>query len=261
MTAWDVETRDLGKRYGDREAVRGLNLRIPRGCCFGFVGPNGAGKTTTMSMLTGLLLPTTGSVWIGGQPVLPNSADIRRRVGVVPDQPRMFERLCLDETLGLLGSIYGLDPVVAAERSEELLRLLQLDDARTKPLAEYSHGMKKRAAFAMAVIHDPAVMFLDEPFEGMDPVGVRLLMANLGHMTRLGRTVFVTSHALDLVERLCSRIAIINSGAIAWEGGSGEVRSQATPAASAAPAVSGLETLFHQVTGSQDDVPVLSWLQ
>jgi ABC-2 type transport system ATP-binding protein len=255
-----IEAQGLVKRYGECEAVKRLDLDIEPGDCFGLIGPNGAGKTTTMSMLTGLLLPTEGSVRIGGEPLTPNSAAVRRRIGVVPDQPRMFERLRLDELLSIHGSIYGLDPGTAGRRAEELLALLQLEEASKRPLAEYSHGMRKRAAFALAVLHDPGVVFLDEPFEGLDPIGVRVMLANLRAMARAGRTVFVTSHILGLVERLCTRVAILDAGRIAWQGTIEDARVDAS-AAGTARGPSDLEALFLKVTGTEDSETLLSWVQ
>jgi ABC-2 type transport system ATP-binding protein len=256
----EVEARGLVKRYGDHDAVARIDLKILPATCFGLVGPNGAGKTTTMSMLTGLLLPTEGTVWIGGQELTPNAAPVRRRIGVVPDQPRMFERLRLDELLTIHGSIYGLDRATTTARSDELIVMLQLEEASRRPLGEYSHGMKKRAAFALAVMHDPAVLFLDEPFEGLDPVGVRVMLGNLQAMAQSGRTVFITSHILGLVERLCTQIAVIDAGRVVWHGSMEEVKSAAF-AIGGSGGSPDLERLFLKVTGGDGSEPLLSWLR
>jgi ABC-2 type transport system ATP-binding protein len=185
---------------------------------FGFLGPNGSGKSTTIGCLTGLLDPTAGEISILGQRFDSGSAVLKRRMGVMPEALGLFEPLYAHEFLAFVGRMYGLDETTTRQRVTELLAALELTDSR-KTLAEYSTGMRKRVAFAAAVIHAPEVLFLDEPFESIDPAGVALMKLWLRRFTDQGRTVFITSHVLDTVERLCDEVAIITRpGKLVWQG-------------------------------------------
>ncbi|HEX3876128.1 MAG TPA: ABC transporter ATP-binding protein [Bryobacteraceae bacterium] len=208
----------LVKRYGTVTAVENLSLSVPRGCMYGFLGPNGSGKSTTIGCLTGLLEPTAGTIEILGQRFNSENVAVKRRMGVMPETLGLFEPLYAQEFLAFTARMYGLDEDTARTRVTELLAALELTDAR-KPLADYSTGMRKRVAFAAAVIHSPDVLFLDEPFESIDPAGVALLKQWLRRFTEQGRTVFVTTHVLDTVERLCQQVAIVTKpGKLVWEG-------------------------------------------
>jgi ABC-2 type transport system ATP-binding protein len=209
---------NLVKKYGTVVAVDDLSLAVPTGSMFGFLGPNGSGKSTTIGCLTGLLDPTAGRIEILGQPFDANSAGLKRRMGVMPETLGLFEPLYAHEFLAFVGRMFGLDEARTRTRVSELLQALELTDS-SKTLSEYSTGMRKRVAFAAAVIHSPEVLFLDEPFESIDPAGVALLKQWLRRFTEQGRTVFITSHVLETVERLCDAVAIITRpGKLVWQG-------------------------------------------
>jgi ABC-2 type transport system ATP-binding protein len=213
-----VLVRHLKKKYGAVVAVEDLSLEVPEGSIFGFLGPNGSGKSTTIGCLTGLLDPTSGEMEILGQRFTAESAGLKRRMGVMPESLGLFEPLYAHEFLAFVGRMFGLDERTTRTRVTELLDALELTDSR-KTLSEFSTGMRKRVAFAAAVIHSPEVLFLDEPFESIDPAGVALMKQWLRHFTAQGRTVFITSHVLDTVERLCNRVAIITRpGKLVWQG-------------------------------------------
>ncbi|HEX5432401.1 MAG TPA: ABC transporter ATP-binding protein, partial [Bryobacteraceae bacterium] len=222
-----IEVQDVRKIYGDKAAVDGLSLTVPRGCFFGFLGPNGAGKTTTIKMLMGLAPATSGSIRLLGLPMPERSLEIKGRIGLVPDESLLFDHLTGGEFIEFAGRIYGLDRPVARERARELLELFELDSARNKLIAEYSKGMRKRVAMAAALIHRPELFLMDEPFEGVDAVGARLMKDILLEQVRHGATIFLTSHVLEVVERLCDRVAIIHEGKLVREGSMAELRGSA----------------------------------
>jgi ABC-2 type transport system ATP-binding protein len=213
-----IRISNLVKKYGTVVAVDNLSLAVPKGSMFGFLGPNGSGKSTTIGCLTGLLDPTAGSVEVLGEPFGANSVGLKRRMGVMPETLGLFEPLYAHEFLAFVARMYGQDESTVRKRVTELLTALELTEG-SKTLSEYSTGMRKRVAFAAAVIHSPEVLFLDEPFESIDPAGVALMKQWLRRITELGRTVFITSHVLETVERLCDRVAIITRpGKLVWQG-------------------------------------------
>ncbi len=213
-----IRVDNLVKRYGTVTAVENLSLRVPAGTMFGFLGPNGSGKSTTIGCLTGLLDPTAGAIEILGQPFTPESVALKQRMGVMPETLGLFEPLYAHEFLAFIARMFGLDEATTRKRVAELLAALELTDV-SKPLSDYSTGMRKRVAFAAAVIHSPDVLFLDEPFESIDPAGVSLMKQWLRRFTEQGRTVFITTHVLDTVERLCQKVAIVTKpGKLVWEG-------------------------------------------
>jgi ABC-2 type transport system ATP-binding protein len=212
-----IELAGLRKLYGGKAAVDGLTLTVPRGCFYGFLGPNGAGKTTTIRMLMGLAEPTSGSIRILGEPMPESAEAIRARTGLVPDDTLLFDHLTGGEYLEFAGRMYRLERTVARERARELLALFELDGEPKKLIAEYSKGMRKRCALAAALIHRPELFLLDEPFEGVDAVGARLMKDILADQVRRGATIFLTSHVLEVVERLCERVAIIDGGRLVLE--------------------------------------------
>jgi ABC-2 type transport system ATP-binding protein len=227
MTIPAIETTALTRRFGDFNAVDNVNLRVDAGQFFGFLGPNGAGKSTTIKMLTGLLAPTSGSIRILGQDLQANSAEIKRQIGVVPEGMALFGRLTADEYLRFVGRMYGLDRSTTLSRTRDLLEFMQLADEQKKLIADFSHGMQKKLALAAAVIHGPKVLFLDEPFEGVDAVAAGTLKAMLLRMIARGATIFLTSHVLEIVERLCTHIAIIHRGRLVAQGSLAELRAGA----------------------------------
>jgi len=219
-----VETFGLVRRFGDFTAVDHVNLRVRAGAFFGFLGPNGAGKSTTIKMLTGLLAPTAGRVVVLGRDLAAEPLEVKRRIGVVPEDLNLFERLTGAEMLAFTGRMYGLGRAEIAGRSRELLELMELDAEPRKLVVEYSHGMKKKLSLACALIHRPEILFLDEPFEGVDAIASRTLKDLLLRLTARGLTVFLTSHVLEIVERLCTDIAIISEGRLAAAGPLDELR-------------------------------------
>ncbi len=209
---------NLVKKYGTVMAVDNLSLEVRPGTMFGFLGPNGSGKSTTIGCLTGLLDPTAGEVEILGERFTTESAALKRRMGVMPETLGLFEPLYAHEFLAFIGRMFGLDESTVRKRVTELLAALELTDT-SKMLSEYSTGMRKRVAFGAAVIHSPEVLFLDEPFESIDPAGVALMKQWLRRFTEQGRTVFITSHVLETVERLCEEVAIVTKpGKLVWQG-------------------------------------------
>jgi ABC-2 type transport system ATP-binding protein len=225
MTTPAIDTTALTRRFGDFTAVDNVNLRVEAGQFFGFLGTNGAGKSTTIKMLTGLLAPTSGSIRILGADLEANSADIKRQIGVVPEGMALFGRLTADEYLRFVGRMYGLDRATTLSRTGELLEFMQLAGEQKKLIADFSHGMQKKLALAAAVIHGPRVLFLDEPFEGVDAVAAGTLKSMLLRMIARGATIFLTSHVLEIVERLCTHVGIIHRGHLVAQGSLDQLRA------------------------------------
>jgi ABC-2 type transport system ATP-binding protein len=211
-----ISCRDLTKRYGPFTAVDRLNLEIPRGSVCAFLGPNGAGKSTTVKMLTGLLPPTAGEVAICGLDVKKDPVAVKRKIGVLPENLGLFDELTVDEHLLLTGQIYGLPDSVARERIDQLLKILDLAQGRDTFASRCSHGMRKKTAFAMALLPNPEVLFLDEPFEAVDPVTSQIMSALLVNAAARGVTVFLTSHILSAIERVANWLVMIRAGTVVW---------------------------------------------
>jgi ABC-2 type transport system ATP-binding protein len=218
-----ISIKNLTKRYGDALAVDELSLEVPAGRLFGFLGPNGAGKSTTIGCLTGLIDPTGGAIHLLGERFTADSVELKRRIGVMPEGLALFDHLYAHEFLAFSGRMCHLDERVVRQRVEELLNALDLTSTYRKRLAEFSTGMRKKVAFAAAIIHRPEILFLDEPFESIDPAGVAMLKDWLRSFVAGGRTVFMTTHVLETVERLCDDVAIIKSGRVAWRGDVGQL--------------------------------------
>lgn len=246
-----IETRGLTRLFDGKPAVVDLDLAVPVGAFYGFLGPNGAGKSTTMKMLTGLLAPTAGGARLLGVDLATHPLDVKARLGVVPDGLQLFERLTGEEQLRIHGQLYGLSRREAARRAAELLETLELAAEAGKLVQEYSHGMKKKLALGCALIHGPQLLFLDEPFEGIDAVavtGLRRLLQDL--VGRHGLTIFLTSHVLEVVERLVTHVGIIHHGQLVVQGTLDEVRATGT-----------LEETFIRAVGEERAAPqALSWL-
>ena len=259
-----VETTNLVRRFGDFVAVDNVNLDVKRGSFFGFLGPNGAGKSTTIKMLTGLLAPTSGEIRVLGQNIEAEPLETRRRIGVVPEDLNLFERLTGPEMLTFTGRMYGLKKQQISERAPELLELMDLQNEPRKLIVEYSHGMKKKLSLACALIHRPEILFLDEPFEGVDAIASRVLKDLLSRLTERGLTVFLTSHVLEIVERLCTDIAIIAQGKLLAAGSLNELRKgiQVTDDGRDAGPISLEDYFIHIVGGSraESDREMLKWL-
>ena len=257
-----IVTESLTRRFGDFTAVQDVNLSISPGQFYGFLGPNGAGKSTTIKMLTGLLAPTSGRMQILGLDLATHLVEVKRQIGVVPEGMALFGRLTGSEYLNFAGRMYGLDRMTAAQRAAELLDFMGLSDQPKTLITDYSHGMQKKLALSAAVIHGPKVLFLDEPFEGVDAVASGTLKAMLQRMIARGATIFLTSHVLEIVERLCTHVGIINHGRIVAQGTLDDLRSVVVEGSSTPTGEKmTLEEFFLQtVGGPRNSTQELSWL-
>jgi len=270
-----IATQGLTRRFGDLIAVQDVNLSVAPGQFFGFLGPNGAGKSTTIKMLTGLLAASSGSIQVLGLDLAKNSVEVKRQIGVVPEGMALFGRLTGAEYLNFVGRMYGLDRETAGKRTAELLDFMQLAEQPKTLVTDYSHGMQKKLALAAAVIPGPRILFLDEPFEGVDAIASGTLKAMLQRMIARGATIFLTSHVLEIVERLCSHLAIIHKGRLVAQGSLEELRAGVEARAAAAlvgaapvgSAASGpgekltLEEIFLRIVGgTRRSDQELSWL-
>ncbi len=248
-----IETSQLTRDFGTFRAVNQLDLRVAAGRFYGFLGPNGAGKSTTIKMLTGLLAPTSGRIRILGEDISnPQRAlAVKRRIGVVPENLALFENLTAREYLTFIGRMYLLPPATVRERCEELLTAMDLAGEEKKLTLELSHGMKKKLALAAALIPNPELLFLDEPFEGVDAVASRMLRDILTRCVERGATIFLTSHVLEIVEKLCTDVGIIARGQLVLQGTMAELRRDGS-----------LEDRFLAVVRHDDhDAQKLSWLE
>ncbi|WP_018829629.1 ABC transporter ATP-binding protein [Salinispora tropica] len=242
--------RGLVKRFDVKTAVAGVDLTVPAGSFYGLLGPNGAGKTTTLSMAVGLLRPDAGGAWVLGHDVWADPVRAKQLLGVMPDGVRLFDRLSGAELLAYHGLLRGMDPTVVDQRAAELLDVLALADAGRTLVVDYSAGMKKKIGLACALLHGPRLLVLDEPFEAVDPVSAALIRDILGRYVAGGGTVVFSSHVMEVVERLCSHVAILADGAIKRVGTLDEVRGEQT-----------LEQVFVTVVGGRTATgEELAWL-
>ncbi len=254
MSALAIETSQLRKAFGDLVAVDGIDLAVPRGSFYGFLGPNGAGKSTTIKCLTGLIRPTSGTYRILDIDPIAQPVEVKRRIGVVPEDLALFDRLSGAETLAFVGQVHGLDAKSVRERSTELLALMDLARAKDDLVTDYSHGMRKKIALATALLPAPRLLFLDEPFEGVDAVASRQIRDLLAHFVKSGGTVFLTSHILEIVDRLCDHIGIISKGKLVAQGPIAELRG-------APESGKTLEGRFFELVGADTTAaPALDWL-
>lgn len=254
-----LSTQGLTKHFGDFTAVDGIDITVPRGSFYGFLGPNGAGKSTTIKCLTGLLEPSSGTLRVLGLDPSRQRVEVQRQVGVVPEDLALFEQLSAIETCRFVGRVHGLGAPEIAARADELLGLLGLDQAGQAVVADYSHGMRKKLALAAALLPAPRLLFLDEPFEGIDAVASRLVRKILESYVAGGGTIFLTSHILTVVEKLCDHLCIINQGKIVVQGPIDALRRDG--ASQGDPDARSLEALFIDVIGGDSETtPELSWL-
>ncbi len=248
-----IETDDLARSFGEQFAVDGIQLQVPKGTFYGFLGPNGAGKSTTIKMLTGLLAPTRGKINVLGRDMRNNAEalDAKKHLGVIAENLSLFDNLTAREYLTFVGRMYEMPRETVRSRSEELLNLLGLEAEIKKLTLEYSHGMRKKLALAAALLPNPDLLFLDEPFEGVDAVTSRTIRDLLAGFVSRGSTVFLTSHVLEIVERLCTHVGIIVKGKLVEQAAMEEIRKEGT-----------LEDRFLKTAGGEAaDLPKLSWLE
>ena len=238
-----IETHGLTRDFGQFRAVNGVDLAVPAGSFYGFLGPNGAGKSTTIKCLTGLLAPSAGSMRILGIDPRSDAVAVNRRIGVVPEDLALFDRLTARETLSFVADVHGLDPATAAARSDDLLRLMALEDAANSLVTDYSHGMRKKLSLAAALLPAPRLLFLDEPFEGIDAVASREIKDLLLSFVGRGGTIFLTSHILEIVERLSTHIGVIVKGQLVAQAPIAELRAGGGQT---------LEELFIRLVGGDD---------
>jgi ABC-2 type transport system ATP-binding protein len=250
-----IETRNLLKKYGDKLAVNDVSFAVQAGEVFGFLGPNGAGKTTTIKMIVGLLQPTSGMVKVAGFDVQAQPLQAKAASGYVPDTPNLYAKLSGRELLRFVGDLYNLDRQQVAQRTEELLRVLDLAEAADNTIDSYSHGMQQKASLAAALMHDPRVLVLDEPTVGLDPKSARLIKDLLRQMAERGAAVFLSTHILEIAERMCDRIGIINKGELVAVGTMAELRSLGK-----AGEVS-LEDIFLGLTGGAEEAELAEILK
>jgi ABC-2 type transport system ATP-binding protein len=248
-----VETHALARSFGALRAVDGIDLQVPAGSFYGFLGPNGAGKSTTIKLLTGLLRPSGGTITILGLDPIVDPVAVKRRVGVVPEDLALFDRLTAAETLTFIGQVHGIAPETFHSRAADLLSLMDLTGASTTLVADFSHGMRKKLALAAALLPAPKLLFLDEPFEGIDAVASRQIKDLLHGFVSRGGTIFLTSHILEIVERLSTHIGVIANGRIVAQGSIEEVRSGAHGRGT-------LEELFIELVGGERPAADLNWL-
>jgi ABC-2 type transport system ATP-binding protein len=249
-----IRTHGLRRTFGDFVAVDGVDLEVPRGSLYGFLGPNGAGKSTTIKCLTGLLAPTAGTMELLGLNPLSDPVAVKRQVGVVPEDLALFEQLTASETLAFVGQVHGLPPATIRARSDALLALMDLAGASGQLVADYSHGMRKKTSLAAALLPAPKLLFLDEPFEGIDAIASRQIKDLLLDYVTRGGTVFLTSHILEVVERLCDHIGVIHKGRLVAQGPIDVLRSGVAGGET-------LEAMFLRVVGATESAAShLDWL-
>lgn len=248
-----VQTTGLTRAFGNFRAVDGIDLAVPAGSLYGFLGPNGAGKSTTIKCLTGLLRPTAGTMRILDLDPLAESVQVKRRIGVVPEDLALFDRLTAEETLTFVAQVHGIDRPTAKHRSADLLELMDLKSAGTTLVTDFSHGMRKKLSLAAALLPAPKLLFLDEPFEGIDAVASRQIKDLLLSFVSRGGTIFLTSHILEIVERLSTHIGVIAHGKLVAQGRIDELRSGGGGGRT-------LEELFIDLVGGDAKSHALDWI-
>jgi len=250
-----IEARHLAKRYGDKVAVKDISFDVYGGEVFGFLGPNGAGKTTTLKMIVGLLQPTSGTVRVAGYEVQAQPRLAKASCGYVPDTPNLYAKLTGRELLRFVGDLYDLDRTQAVRRIDELLRMFDLANAANDTVDSYSHGMQQKASLAAALMHDPRVLILDEPTVGLDPKSARLIKDILRQLADRGAAVMLSTHILEIAERMCDRIGIINKGELVAVGTMEELRRLGQSGQTS------LEDIFLGLTGGTEETAIADVLR
>jgi ABC-2 type transport system ATP-binding protein len=249
-----IELSDLTKNYGDRPAVERVSLSVSGGEVFGFLGPNGAGKTTTIKMIVGLLQPTSGTARVAGYDVQSQPVQAKSSTGYVPDTPNLYSKLSARELLRFVGDLYAMDSGQVERRIDELLRLFSLGEAGDDLIDSYSHGMQQKTSLAAALMHDPKVLVLDEPTVGLDPKSARLIKDILRQLAERGSAVFLSTHILEIAERMCDRIGIINRGQLVAVGTMDQLRLMGSGETS-------LEDIFLSLTGGAEEAEIAEVLK
>jgi ABC-2 type transport system ATP-binding protein len=257
-----IEADHLVKHFGDKIAVADISFSVQSGEIFGFLGPNGAGKTTTIKMLVGLLKPTSGTARVAGHDVQSQALLAKASSGFVPDEPHLYSKLTARELLRFVGELYELSPALVNRRTDELLRLFDLSEAGDNMVDSYSHGMQQKTSLAAALLHDPKVLILDEPTVGLDPKSARMIKDILRQIADRGAAVMLSTHILEIAERMCDRIGIVNKGKLIAEGTLEELRAGAgTSANGSAAGSASLEDIFLELTGGAEDAEIAEVLK
>ena len=243
-----IRIEGIEKRYGDFQALKKLDLHVRKGEVFGFLGPNGAGKTTLIRMLSGVLPPTSGRIWIDGIDLAKNPLQAKWKTGYIPDRPYLYEKLTAVELLAFVGGIYGLEESDSAKRGEALLREYGLWHVSNQLIEGFSHGMKQRLTFCASLLHTPPLVIVDEPMVGLDPRGARQIKDVFRQIASEGRTVFLSTHSLDVAQEVCDRLVILNHGGIVAQGSYSEIRSEAHPMAN------DLEEVFLRILEEESEI-------
>lgn len=249
-----IETHHLSKSFGPVQAVCDLNLQLLPGEIFGFLGPNGAGKTTTIKLITGLLRPSSGRVTVGGFDVVKNPVEAKKIMAYVPDQPQLYGKLTVEEFLKFICAVYRLDSKTCHQGIGSFLELFGFADKRRELIESLSHGTKQKVALAAAFLHEPKVLLMDEPLVGLDPRSARILKDLLREYARRGATIFLSTHILEVAERMCDRVGIINKGELVAVGVAEELKSKTGKAGES------LEDFFLELTGGMEEAEVLKFL-
>ncbi len=250
---WMIETTDLTKRFGNFTAVKNLNLRVKRGEIYGFLGPNGAGKTTTIKMLNCLLNPSSGSARIAGFDIRKDALKVKTITGYLPETPLLYDKLTGKEFLDFVAELYGVDDARKERKINDLLRMFTLTEKADSLIQGYSHGMRQKIGIAAALIHDPKVLFLDEPTMGLDPKSARMVKDILKELVKRGSTVFMSTHVLEIAEKMCDEVGIVNHGTLIASGSIETLRKSEQG--------DSLEDIFLELTGGPEYQDVMRYLE
>lgn len=249
-----IETSGLTKNYGGQVAVKGLTLSVKPGEVFGFLGPNGAGKSTTIRMLSGLLRPTSGIGKVAGYDVAEEPVEMKKRIGYLAEEPFLYDKLIGREFLRFMGDLYGMERSATENEGERLFELFDLKAKAKEIIESYSHGMRQKLALSGTLIHDPEVLFLDEPTNGLDPRSARIVKELLVRLAKRGRTVFLSTHVLEIAQHMCDRVGIINEGELIAVGSLGDLRRKAKAGEAS------LEDIFLNLTGGPEMSELAAYL-
>ena len=250
-----IETINLTKRFGNTLAVNDLNIKVNSGEIYGFLGPNGAGKTTTIRMIAGLLKPTKGTTLIDGIDILKDSVSAKSRIGLIPDTPNVYKKLTGREFLYFVADIYDVNRKIAKEKMGEMFDMFSLRNKADELIESYSHGMRQKIVIAGALIHNPSILVLDEPTVGLDPKSAKLVKDLLRALAVKGKTIFMSTHILEIAERMCDRVGIVNEGKLIAEGTISELKEKAKDK------TANLEDLFLELTGGEDTKDLVKFLE